>query len=212
MPRPIPTWVYHITRIENVESMVRLGLLSDTRAQLEQLVEVEIGNTGIKQRRAARQVPIEPGGVVADFVPFYFAPRSPMLFAIHCGNVPTYQQGCDDIVYVVTTTQRLREERLTVVGTDRNATKAYAEFTSDDDRLTEIVDWELMAEKRWNDTPDAPDRRERRQAELLVRDGVPWRAVLRVATKSDAVQDHARHLMAQNGMSTPVIVRPGWYF
>ena len=41
-----------------------------------------IGMRHIKERRARKIVPIVPGETLADFVPFYFAPRSPMLYAM----------------------------------------------------------------------------------------------------------------------------------
>ena len=43
----------------------------------------EVGQPDIKLKRRHRVVPIDPGGVVADYVPFYFAARSPMLGSIH---------------------------------------------------------------------------------------------------------------------------------
>jgi hypothetical protein len=212
MPRPVPTWVYHITSLEHLTSMVTHGLLSDSQAQERGLIQVEIGNVDIKARRARRVVPMAPGGVVADYAPFYFAPRSPMLFAIERGNVPTYQHGCDEIVYLVSSTQTLREHGLTVLGTDRNATKDYAEFTASDDRLTVIVDWELMKAHMWNNTPEAPDRMERRQAESLVHGQVPWSAMMGVAAKSEDVKTRVEAMLSRLGQSTPVAVRADWYF
>ena len=212
MPRPVPTWVYHITRFEHLESMVAHGLLSDNQAQERGMVQVEIGNASIKARRAARVVPIAPGGVVADYVPFYFAPRSPMLYAIDRGNVPTYQQGCDEIVYLVSSTQMLREHGLTVLGTDRNTTMGYAEFTVDDDYLTDIVDWDLMEARIWRKTLEEPDRMERRQAEVLVHGQVPWSAMMGVAAKSEDVKARVEAVLSKLGQSTPVAVRPDWYF
>lgn len=212
MPRPEPTFVFHITRLEHLESMVTEGLLSDTQAQERGLVQIEIGNAGIKARRAARVVPIAPGGVVADYVPFYFAPRSPMLYAIDKGNVPTYQQGCEEIVHLVSTTQALRALGLTVLGTDRNAVLAVAEFTDDDTHLSEIVDWDLMKARMWNNTAAAPDRRERRQAEFLAHGLVPWSAFLEVATKSPGVKSRVEELLTRLGQTTEVAVRSDWYF
>jgi hypothetical protein len=212
MPRPVPTLVLHITRYENLPSMVTHGLFSDSQAQKSKMVQVEIGNIGIKAQRARRIVPLAPGGVVADYVPFYFAPRSPMLYAISRGNVATYQQGCDEIVYLVSSTQILGEQELTVLGTDRNAVLAIAEFTADDTYLTGIVDWNLMRARMWNNTPAAPDRMERRQAELLVHGQVPWSAMMGVATKSEEVKIRVETVLSKLGQSTPVAVRSGWYF
>jgi ssDNA thymidine ADP-ribosyltransferase, DarT len=212
MPRPQPTPVFHITRFEHLESMVAHGLLSDNQAQERGLVQVEIGNVGIKAQRVRRLVPIAPGGVVADYVPFYFAPRSPMLYAIDKGNVPTYQQGCEEIIYLVSSTQTLAAHGLTVLGTDRNAVMAVAEYTDDDTHLTEIVDWNLMKTRMWNNTSTAPDRRERRQAELLVLGQVPWSAFLEVGTKSQGMKRRVEEVLARLAQTTEVAVRRDWYF
>lgn len=98
---------------------------------------------------------------MADYAPFYFAPRSPMMYAIEKRNVPTYSSGCDHIVYLVTTVEQLVEMGLAVVFTDRNAVLAVASFTADIDRLDSLVDWSLMMAKWWYNTPEEPDRRER---------------------------------------------------
>ncbi|MGF0313829.1 DarT ssDNA thymidine ADP-ribosyltransferase family protein [Rhodococcus sp. IEGM1428] len=48
---------------------------------------------------------IPPGGCVADYIPLYFAPRSPMLYSLKMGNVPTFQGDTHDFVYIVTSTE-----------------------------------------------------------------------------------------------------------
>lgn len=108
MPRPVPTPIVHFTRVEHLATIIRGGLLSDSRAQQSGMLQVEVGHPDIKERRRRRPVPAAAGGVVADYVPFYFAPRSPMLYVIERGNVPTYDQGCDRIIYLVTTTAQSR--------------------------------------------------------------------------------------------------------
>ena len=57
--------------------------------------------------RAARAVPNPPGGLVHDFVPFYFAPWSPKLFAINGGRVAGCQWRQGDIVHFQTTALRV---------------------------------------------------------------------------------------------------------
>jgi len=54
-------------------------------------------------------VPIPPSGIVADGVRFYFAARSPILYVIYRGSVPTHAGGQDDMVYLVTNVEHLRE-------------------------------------------------------------------------------------------------------
>lgn len=197
-----------MTRVEHLASIAQSGLMNDNCAQSGTLVH-EIGNTDIKARRRARRVNVGPGGVVADYAPFYFNPRSPMQSSIHKGNVPTYQDGNDRLVFLVTTTQRLRELGLPVVVSDRNAVLDFAQFTDDDD-LEDFVDWEVIRARYWNDYLEG---RELRQAECLIHDRVPWEAFLDIAAKSQAVANEATHALRSAGHFGPhVAVRPGWYF
>ena len=41
-----------------------------------------IGNADLIDKRATRPVPVPPGGVLSDYVPFYFTPHSIMMFNI----------------------------------------------------------------------------------------------------------------------------------
>lgn len=212
MNRPVPTPVLHFTRVEHLGSMVRHGILSDTQAAGEGLTEVAIGHPDIKRMRGQRLVPREPGGVVADYVPFYFAPRSPMLYVIERGSVPGYADGCARIVYLRSTLETLSRVCGTVLVTDRNAVKAYAEFRAFQDGVDDLVDWELMRAAMWNDTAEFPDRKERRMAEALVHGVVPWTAITEVATRSPVVAAEAQRAIEAAGSGTSVSVRPEWYF
>lgn len=202
----------HFTHVQHLRTVVERGLLSGTVAQAVGVLQVEVGRQDIKQRRRTTPVPLPPGGVVADYVPFYFAPRSPMMFVIDRGNVPTYQSGCDDLVYLVTTLERLVDLGLRPICSDRNATIAVATFSSVIGDLDTLVDWDLMAAQWWYNTPEAPDRKERRMAECLVHGLVPWAAFTEVVTKTATCAETARHVLAAAGVATKVRVRPGWYF
>lgn len=193
--------------------MVEWGLLSDNEAQARDLLEIEIGNMDIKEQRRRRAVPIPPGGFVADYVPFYFAPRSPMMFAIDRGNVPTYQDGCRRLVYVVTDVERLLPLDAPVLLTDRNSVLRLAEFADANSSVPDdFIDWDLMKARYWYNTPDEPDRRERRMAECLVHESVPWEAVTAVIAKSDDIAEEAGRVLGAAGSSCPIMVRPEWYF
>jgi hypothetical protein len=179
----VPHWVYHFTRIEHLPTIIQHGLLSDALAA--SVLQVEIGNRGIKGQRARRLLPVAPGGVVADYAPFHYAPRSPMMFAIHRGNVPSYSEGCERLIYLVTSVERLHEAGLRVLGTDRNAALEIAKFANAPAEILRLVDWPLMRAQYWANTEEDPDRRERRQAECLVHENVPWEVISDVAAKTE---------------------------
>ena len=203
-----------MTRIERLPSIVEHGLLPDNTCRQQQVTGVEIGYDHIKRRRALRVVPCGVGGTLADYVPFYFAPRSPMLYAITGGLVSTEAARTEEIVYLVSSTQTLRAAGLTVVASNRHAELDYAEILDDDEALDRVgfIDWPLMTAKYWNNTPDDPDRKERRQAECLVHPFVLWPLIEAVATKSERARDQVNAVLGTAGQPTPVAVRANWYF
>jgi hypothetical protein len=210
--RPHPTWVMHFTHVTHLGAIAREGLVADTVARRSHSFQVEVGNQGIKEARRRRRVLVPPHGVVADYVPFYYAPRSPMMFAIEKGNVPTYQDGCDDLVYLLSSVERMVELNLPVLFTDRNAVLGFATYTADPADLDELIDWPLMRARYWNDTPEQPDRRERRMAECLVHRRVPWEAFSLVVARTQACRTRAERELAAVGVSARIVVRPAWYF
>ena len=214
MPQPVPTPVFHMTRIERLPNIIQNGLLPDNEVRRRGLAGVEIGYRHIKDRRAGRTVPCGPGGTLADYVPFYFAPRSPMLYAIQGGLVSAEAARTERIIYAFSTIQQLRASGLDVVLSNRHAELAYAEFREADARQVDdgFIDWPLMREQYWNNTAGDPDRKERRQAECLVHAQVPWAALGGLVTKSEEVAREVRATLASLGDTTAVSVRRDWYF
>ena len=204
--------LFHFTHISNLLRIAQTGLSSDNRVRAESGLKTDIGQHSIKDARRRRQVPVGPGGVVADYVPFYFAPRSPMLGSIYTGGVTSFNGGQDEIVYLVTSVDRVVESRADLVFTDRNAALNHARFSVDPTTLDQFIDWPLMDGRMWNNTPDKPDRMERRMAEFLVHRHLPWGVLLGVATQTDAPRRHVEDLLSRVGKPTTVLARPGWYF
>ncbi len=78
--------LYHITDFNNLESILEEGKLLASNVVKEKGFEYEnIAHNNIQSRRLMKAVPLPPHGDLHDYVPFYFAPRSPMLYAIHKG-------------------------------------------------------------------------------------------------------------------------------
>src|SRR4051812_15381614 len=107
---PNPTWLFHITAIDN------LPLIFGSRAlRAKNLLGVayrDIAEGSIQTTRSGNTIPIAPGGTIHDYVPFYFAPRSPMLCSIHNKRQDVNQS---DIVYLITSAQLVHEQGLPYV-------------------------------------------------------------------------------------------------
>ena len=96
--------VYHITHAANLGAIIAEGALVSDREMLNRSGPTHvIGMSGIKQRRIEQiEVSCRPGTRVGDYVPFYFCPRSIMLYVIHCANHPEreYRGGQDPIIHL----------------------------------------------------------------------------------------------------------------
>jgi len=200
----------HFTHIDHLPSILADGLVADSR--VGDRLRHEVGGRGVKDQRRRAAVPLPPGGVVSDYVPFYFAPRSPMMFAIKGGRVPEYGTDTEPLIYLVSTVERLDELGCRMLFTRRNAALRNAEFTDSIGQLDRHVDWALMQERYWKNTDQDGDRRSRRMAECLVPGVVPPAAILHLVTFNARYQANARSILSQADAMIAVRVEPDWYF
>src|SRR6266567_3925479 len=92
--------IYHITDVANLKAIVDAGGLH-CDATMQGHAYEGIGYSHIKERRLKMPIPCCGNLSVGQFVPFYFCPRSPMLFTINKGNTGR-PAGCQSsIVHLV---------------------------------------------------------------------------------------------------------------
>lgn len=133
--------IYHFTDVDNLALILAADEL---RCHSTADCAVDVADATIKSRRMSKRVRCGPGGAVGDYVPFYFAPRSPMLFRIQRGGVEEVSSDPSRLVYVVSSTGAVLEAELAYVFTDGNAAAAFTMFHDDADQLGDVVDWRLM--------------------------------------------------------------------
>lgn len=103
MPAPENPKVYHITHIDNLPRLVDEDLWSDAERIRRGLQCTLVGMSEIKRRRLEElEVDCHPGTKVGEYVPFYFCPRSIMLYLLYRGNSPglAYTGGQRPIVHL----------------------------------------------------------------------------------------------------------------
>jgi hypothetical protein len=209
---PIPTSIFHITPIENLQMILEASELRAKRAlDQEDRGYTNIAHRSIQDRRAHTRIPCGPRGMLHDYVPFYFGPRSPMLFTISRGNVEGFTGGQGSIVHLVSTVQAVRAAGLGFVFTDGHGIMAFTDFY-DDLTLLDEVDWPLMRARYWADTDDDLDRKRRRQAEFLVHQRFPVGLIQEIGVMDRQRKAETEALLAACGLAIPVSVRPGWYY
>lgn len=223
MPMPNPVRLFHITAIGNLAGICAQRALLSKNAIAKQAGEyINIAHQGAQGVRAVRQVPNPPGGNIHDYVPFYYAPRSPMLSAIHNGRVANCTETQDDIMHFETTVERVLSHREPFVIYDRNATKPYSTAYVSLSDLDKVA-WDLITEtptldgycKYFFDRPTVEryvDRMEKRMAEFLVRSNVPLAAMTRIGVFNQQKQQQVQQILQTYQLPIPVVMMPDWYF
>ncbi len=206
------TDIFHITHIDNLSSIIRAGaLFCDSTMNSDGVEHVGIAHMHIKARRAKRVVEIPPYGTLADYVPFYFAPRSPMLYAINGGYVEGYSEGQGAVLHLVSSVETILKAGLDYVFSDGHAELVISRFYKDPSDLDK-VDWDVMKSRYWNDTEDDTDRKRRRQAEFLVSNFFPWNLVERIGVINGETKKEVESIISTVAYKPVVEICGTWYY
>ena len=214
---PVPTnpKVYHITHLDNLSQIVTAGvLLSDAQRLALNLNCHIVGMSSIKLRRLmSLGVTCHPGTTVGQYVPFYFCPRSIMLYLLYRGNHPDldYRGGQRPIVHLVADLRRAvawaEAQNRRWAFSDCNAGAGYADFFNDLDDLTK-VNWSAVVSTDFR----SMEVKEGKQAEFLMHDSFPWEFVDRIGVVDTRAKTQVELIIAPASHKPLVTVEPGWYY
>ena len=207
--------IYHITHLDNLPEILRSGvLLSDAQRAARGLSSEIVGMPRIKQRRLDEiEVHCNPRTRVGQYVPFYFCPRSIMLYILHMGNHPdlTYHGGQQPIVHLeaemLAATEWAEQNGRCWAFSDRNAGTYLAKFYNSVDDLHQ-VNWTAVAETDFRD----PVIKEGKQAEFLVYESFPWELVEQIGVIDSGVKTTAEQILRDAGHKPVVSVQRSWYY
>jgi hypothetical protein len=218
---PLAPCIYHITHVNNLAAIVANGgLISDAAIVARGGPAATIGMATIKQRRLSLPVTCHSGLKVGDCVPFYFCPRSMMLFVISCANHPelTYRGGQGPIVHLEAdlsaVVQWANAQPRRWAFSLSNAGARYAPFRRSLANLGDL-DWDAVASTNFSNgsnTPSGLSVKEGKQAEFLLESDFPWALVQRIGVASRAVAILAQAAIENAAHKPPITVQSGWYF
>ncbi len=199
--------------MDNLPSIVSTGgLLSDSLVIARRISPVGIGMSKLKATRLTLPINCHPGTFVGDYVPFYFCPRSVMLFIIHKGNHPglSYQEGQKPIVHLECDVKQVvawAEARPKPWAfTCSNAASVWTPHHTGLDNLGEI-NWEAVNARFWRGEAE-----EWKQAELLVHRGVPWYLVRRIGVLDHATRARVLDALGDAAHRPVVAIKRDWYY
>lgn len=214
MTVPIPTLIYRIVHVDNLPVILqRGGLHAPNHVPNDGLVYRTIHNVDIQNVRQIRRISLGLCGTIHDYAPFYFGPRSPMLYQLHTGWVAGYTEGQSPLIYLVSTVQAVVNAGLRWVFSDGHG---IAIFTSWFDNLADLakVDWDTVYARLWRDTVDDMDRQRRKQAEFLVHEFCPWEVIQEIGVLDGVAQAQVEAILKQFDVDMRRLVhtRREWYY
>lgn len=205
--------VYHIVHVDKLPSILTDGFLwSDGAMRGRTGVGTSIGMSTIKHRRLnENSLMSHLGLVVGDCVPFYFCPRSVMLYLIHAKSQELeYKGGQEPIVHLMTDLKKTvdwaesNEKRWAF--TLSNAGSRYFEDRADLSQLSEI-NWAAVRSQRWQG-----EAKEGKQAEFLIEERFPWELVQGIGVHSQAIAQQVHDVLAEFQHRPTVKIKTGWYY
>ncbi len=218
MSVPASPKIYHILHVDRLASVLADGCLwCDAEIARKARPGTIIGMNSIKQRRLNElTLASHPGLHVGQCVPFYFCPRSIMLYLIHRANHPelSYWGGQTPIIHleadlsaaVAWAAENDRRWAFTL----SNAGTYYFEDRSDLAQLHEL-DWDAIQARDWQ----GKKRKEGKQAEFLMEYSFPWQLVERIGVvMNSTIYTQVMDTLAVAGAAhrPPVEVRRDWYY
>ncbi|MGI8961415.1 MAG: type II toxin-antitoxin system toxin DNA ADP-ribosyl transferase DarT [Bryobacteraceae bacterium] len=201
--------IFRITHRDNVPWILDNGMHARNGERFDPACR-NIGNVDLIDKRSRRAVPVEPGGTLSDYVPFYFTPFSIMMFNIKTGygvkHVPN-----DEIVIFVSSLPHIAAQGIPFVFTNQHAYPPMADYFTDHAELDRI-DWPLLQSRNFKHDPDDPGKKERYQAEALIWKHVPLEALQGVCCYTSTVKQQIGNEIESRGLSFKVAVQQSWYF
>lgn len=205
--------IYHIAHVDRLPYIVTdEHFWCDREIARRSPTGTTIGLSKIKERRLNRlTLSSHPGLFVGDCVPFYFCPRSVMLYIIYQANHEDleYRGGQGPIVHFEADVYRVvdwaNRQNKRWAFTLSNAGSNYFEDRRNLDQLNEI-DWDAVHSDKWQ------NRKEGKQAEFLLEFSFPWELVERIGVHSQNIYNLVVNALPRTGHRPRVEIRREWYY
>lgn len=207
---PIPAehqfrFAYHFTHLENLPGILEHGFLCYRSQEKRGLKHESIAASGIQLRRSKMRVTCGPGGVVHDYVPFYFCKRSKMLLSV----VNTKNVDQQALIYLVVPIEFVESE--STVFTDASAnTEVPPNFYQGGANLSQL-NWKAIDSKKWSLGSDIEEQQ--RMAEMLVHECVDLSTVTEIIAWNSSIKGIVEKMFKDAGKECPgVTLDPHHYF
>jgi hypothetical protein len=202
---------YRITHINNLPLLLQNGIVNKHHPNANGDY-VEIGNPEIIDVRSTSPVKIQGYGMIGDYVPFYFTPKSIMLYNIITGYwhplVP--RRNRSEILVI----RCLIDDMINLPRwffTDGQGNDMASGHYNDLEEL-DAIDWHCIQNSDFTKSDGDFDRPRRYQAEFLVHHEVPIDSIESLNVYNQQAADVVNDILNENNINLAVNIQPQYFF
>ena len=207
--------IYHITHINNLPAMIECGKIWSDAKRIELGLDYTgIGMNTIKERRLNQiEINCHAGLKVGQFTPFYFCPRSVMLYIIYARNHPdlAYIGGQEPIVHLEFDVQNVvnwaTQNNRNWAFSDRNAAASIASFYNNLQDLDKI-NWDAVKSRDFTNN----QIKEGKQAEFLIQDYMPLALIEKIGIINSDMYQQVLKIINGSSITPQIAIEKNWYF
>lgn len=196
---------FRITHIDNIPYIENTGFVLAS-SLLASASYKPIGDKNVIDKRKTTIDGID----LTQYIPFYFGPRSIMLYVIQHGYNGVEKQLPENVVYCVVKIEDIIKNKVQCIFSDGHALSAFTKFYGSNQlsNLNEIISFDDVYAKYWNSEEDL-DLKRRKEAELLVKEKLPREFICGFIVYSESAK---LKLLGFGIDSRRVVVKPEFYF
>lgn len=200
-------YLYRMTHIANVPHILLHGITHRTSANANPNF-TPIGDPTLISARDG--FVLDNGRTLGEYIPFYFGARMPMLYVIQKGFNGVPVTHAQDIVYCVTSVQKVIDSNQEFVYTNGHAVDSFSsQFGPQDvEDIDSQVDFQAVNVRDWKSPTDL-DLKRRMQAEFLLSGDLPFASVLGFVVRNETAKTQ---LMGYGVEKQQILIRTNAYF
>jgi hypothetical protein len=189
--------LFYITHVDNIDSILRYGILSHALVEKRNISFTPIYNAQIVSNRRTKMTP--NGDSLWNYANLYFQPRNPMLYRV------IHEKDKKDIAIVGIRPDILKQQNSFV--STGNAASSPSEILPIKNGIKAIYEmWKIINSEWWNDTDGS---KRKIMAEYLVPSSVPSNLIQEIYVANDTI---AKNIRKDISPDVPVIAEPRMFF
>lgn len=201
------TYLYRMTHIENIPHILKYGITHFSSPNANPKF-VPIGDLTLIETRNGFL--LDNGRRLGEYIPFYFGARTPMLYVLQNGFNAVSPTPAEDIVYCISSVQKIIELHLDFVFTNGHAVDSFSTqyLPEDITNISGIIDYKAINAKYWRDENDL-DLKRRKEAEFLVLGDIKKDGVLGFIVYNKIALSR---MLAFGAETSKVLIKSDYYF